>query len=188
MCVAHLLEVFIEKNVGKKIKSAVLLLSLFVFAQCAKPAPELPKDILGIGIGMNRDDAQKRLTEIAEFGRDEEKRQQVWQLKNDPNFDSLFVGYDRNNRVRYVTVVAKEGGKTRYTDIGNLEAAQKQIAQPNQRYVWEVAARDDAPAYQVIVYGNKPEYLNLFSLKRAAQDFVDEDDEKERGESEQESK
>jgi len=77
--------------------------------QCsAKIAPNLPKDILGISVGMNKADAQRRLEEIATFESEGRKVGQLWRLKNDPHFSSVAVDYDKENRVRFVTAFVEK--------------------------------------------------------------------------------
>ncbi len=149
---------------------AMLLLSLVFLSGCSKPAPALPKDLFGISVGESRDEAQKRLSEIATFERDEEKRQQVWQLKNDPRFYKMAIGYDRENRVRYITAfvekaTAKE--RVRFTDVGDLGSAKKEILEPHHRYIWDVAGEGEEegkPDYQVNVYGDNPDFVTIYTL------------------------
>lgn len=171
---------------SKKIKSAVLLLSVFVFAQCAKRAPELPKELLGIGIGMNREDANRRLLEIAKHQRDEPKRQEIWLLNNDPRFGYLVVGYNENDKIRFVMATAKpKGGQpVRYADIGDINRAKLESAGSFHRYIWESPARGNLPAYYVIAQGNNAEILSLYtltdSLTSAEKPGEDEDESGER--------
>ena len=163
----------IGKSSRKKIQSGILILLLFVITQCApKSASELPKDILGISIGMSKNDAQKRLEEIALFERDEEKKQQIWRLKNDPRFSELAVGYDKENNLRYITLfvdkaTAKE--RIRFTDVGDLSKSRKEIIEPHYRYIWEIAASEGKPAYYVNIYGDEPEFLTMFTLSEKVQ-------------------
>ncbi len=171
------------KFAGKKIQSVILLLLVFVTTQCSNPAPNLPKDVLGISVGMSKDDAQKRLTEIAEFERNEEKNQQVWKLKNDSHFSELAVGYNKENQVRYITLfvdqaMAKE--RIRFADVADLSKARSEIVKPHYRYIWEVPASDGKPAYQVNIYGDNQEFVTIYSLSKSiAPDEVKEEDEDE---------
>lgn len=167
---------------GKKGSGFVLLLLLVMAAlECSKPAPDLPKDLFGIRIGMSRDAAQKRLTETADFERDEEKSQQVWRLKSDARFNKLAVGYDRENRVRYITAFVDKATareRVRFSEVGDLSRAKKEILEPHRRYIWETAgaaAADDdetekddergAP-YIVNIYGDEPEFLTIYTLSK----------------------
>ncbi len=67
----------------KRVSAIQLLLSLLLtMSQCARGRRvELPRDILGIYVGMKREDAKRRLEEIAKFERYELKRQEVWKMK-----------------------------------------------------------------------------------------------------------
>ena len=47
------------------------------------------------------------LEEIGKFVRNERKWQQVWAVR-DPSFSDLIVGSDAEDRLRYVTAVARE--------------------------------------------------------------------------------
>ena len=152
---------------------AVCLSLLFSLAltQCASnsSAKNLPQDILGISVGMDKADVQKRLQEIAQFETDLRKRQQLWKLKNDKRFSHVAVGYDNEDKIRYVTAfvdkaIAKE--RIRFTDVGDLTKAKKEIVAPHHRYIWEVEARRGKPAYQVVVNGDNADFLTIYSLAK----------------------
>lgn len=148
----------------------LLLLLLLTMPQCARKAPaELPRDILGIYVGMKKEDAKRRLEEIAKFERDEPKRQEVWKMKDSSRFSYIAVGYDEEDQIRYVTAfvdkaVVKE--RIRFSDVGDLTKAKKEVVEPHRRYIWEVPARDGKPAYIVNIYGNEPEFVLHYSLSR----------------------
>jgi hypothetical protein len=62
------------KVIGKISGLVIFVVVLLLTTQCATktvPAPNLPKDILGISVGMSKADAQKRLEEIAQFERED---------------------------------------------------------------------------------------------------------------------
>jgi len=156
----------IRKVIGLVFTVVILLTTL----QCsAKIAPNLPKDILGISIGMSKADAQQRLEEIATFESGGRKVGQLWKLKNDPHFSSIAVDYDKENRVRFITAfvektTAKE--KIKFTEVGDLTKAKAEIVEPHHRYVWEVPAEGDKPAYVVNVYGVDAEFVENYSLAK----------------------
>lgn len=156
----------------KKIQSLILILLPFVLTQCApKSASELPKDILGISVGMSKENAQKRLEEIAVFERDEEKRQQVWLLKDDAHFKYLILGYDASNQVRYVTAIAEPSvakARIRFSEVGDLSKAKKEVLEPHYKYIWQVHETDGKPDYDVYTYGDSPEFLMHYSLSKRA--------------------
>jgi hypothetical protein len=152
-----------------------LCIAIAPIIQCAKntggaSAANLPGDILGINIGMNKADAVRRLEEVAVFERDERKRQQVWRTKDEARFSHVAVGYDEKERVRYITAFvdkAKATERLRFSDIGDLSAAKKEIVEPHQRYIWDVPAKDGKPAYMIVANGDEPELVSIYSLSRA---------------------
>jgi len=153
---------------GSLLKYFLLTSLLLLITHCAtKPAPALPSDILGIRIGMDKSDAQKQLEAIADFERDERKRQQVWKVRNDPRFSQLAVGYDENNQIRYVTAfvepaTAKE--RIKFSDVGDLSKAKAEIVQPHYRYIWEIPSEGGRRPFVVNVYGDNPEFVTTYSL------------------------
>jgi hypothetical protein len=146
------------------------LVILLTITQCsAKIAPNLPKDILGISVGMNKADAQRRLEEIATFESEGRKVGQLWRLKNDPHFSSVAVDYDKENRVRFVTAFVEKTTtkeKIKFTEVGDLTKARAEIVEPHYRYIWEVPAEGDKAAYVVNVYGDNPEFVETYSLAK----------------------
>jgi hypothetical protein len=146
------------------------LVILLTIMQCsAKIAPNLPKDILGISVGMNKADAQRRLEEIAQFESEDRETGQLWRLKNDPRFRNIAVAYDANNQIRFVTaLVEKKTAKERmrFSEVGDLASAEKQVAEPHYKYFWDVQASEGKPAYRIFVYGNEPEFLTIYSLSK----------------------
>lgn len=163
-------------------KLCILIVLILAVNQCAaKKASELPRDILGISVGMNKDSAEPRLKEIAKLIRLEKKRQEVWTLKSDPRFGYLVVGYDKENKIRYVTAFTKpkDGTPVRPDEIGNLAEAKHESAQANYSYVWQAPARDDKPAYVVTVRGNQPESLSQLSLSTVIDENAAKEEEEE---------
>lgn len=158
-----------NKNILNALGLSICIVILLTMTQCAgRTVSDLPKDILGISVGMNKESVERRLREIGKLEREEPKRQQVWSLRNDPSYAYLAVGYDENNLLNYVTAIAKprDGQAVRYTDVGDLSTAKKEVFEPNHRYIWEVPANGDAPAYLVTVQGTTPEVLSLYTLSK----------------------
>lgn len=162
---------------SKKIKRGLtlpfLLLLLLTMPQCARiqqqSSVQLPADILGIYVGMKKEDANKRLGEIATFERNERKQQQMWRLNNDTRFSHLAVGYDKEDKVRYVTAfvdatTAKE--RIRFSDVGDLSKAKNEILEPHYRYIWDVPPVNGRPAFSVNIYGDNPQSLSFYSLSK----------------------
>lgn len=131
---------------------------------------------------MNKEDAEKHLEEIAVFERDERKRQQVWKLKSDSHFNFIAVGYDENDKIRYATAfadkkTAKE--KIRFSEVGDLLKAKQEIVEPHYRYIWEVPANGERPAYFVNIYGDNAEFVTTYTLSKIYQpgELKDSDEE-----------
>lgn len=151
-------------------KSSILVVIVLTMTQCVgKTTSELPKDILGISIGMSKENADRRLREIGKFIREEGKRQQVWMLNDNPNLGHIAIGYSENNQVRYVTAFAKprDGQPLPYKNVGDLSAAKEEIAGPNRRYIWQVPAQGDTPGYSVIARGGNAEFLSSYTLSKS---------------------
>jgi hypothetical protein len=143
---------------------SVLLLSM---TQCTRKTADLPRDLLGIYIGMHQEDAQKRLEEIAVFESKARKAGHLWKLKNDPRFSHLAIDYNKENKIRFVTAfadpaTAKE--RIRFAEVGDLTAARAEISEPHYRYIWEVPAEGDKPPSVVNIYGDNPEFVTTYSL------------------------
>ncbi len=157
----------------KTLELGILLVIVLMMTQCAvQSAPDLPKDILGISIGMSKEDAQRRLEEIAVFESETRKVGQLWKLKNDPHFSSLAVDYDKENRIRFVSAfvekaTAKE--KIKFADVGDLTKAKAEIVEPHYRYIWEASSEGDRAAYIVNIYGDNPEFVTTYSLAKKFQ-------------------
>jgi len=156
----------------KNLLVGFLFIGLLTVTQCATkavPAPDLPKDILGIRVGMGRDDAQRRLEEIAQFLREDRKTGQLWRLKDDSRFNHIAVAYDRDKKIRFVTVFVEKTTvkeRMRFSDVGDLSIAEKQVTGPHSNYFWDVPAGAGNPAYRILVYGNEPEFLTIYSLSK----------------------
>ena len=76
-----------------KIAVAICCLLLLVPA-CAKSVEPKP-EILGIRLGMSREEAHARLQSIGQLEKEERRQQQVWRLTNDPGYTHLMVAYNK---------------------------------------------------------------------------------------------
>lgn len=145
----------------------ILLLSMSQYATKSQTRFSLPREIVGLAVGMSRADAQKRLEQIGEFERDDRKQQQVWRLKDDPRYSHIIIGFDANEQVRYLTAfVDKSKARVLFSDIGDITKSKQEIVKPHYKYTWEVPATDGKPSYLVVAYGNEPELLSSCSLSR----------------------
>ncbi len=146
---------------------AVFLVALSVSAVVLAGTPQ--PEIMGISLGMSRDDARARLKSIGNLERETRKRQEVWIIKDD-RISHLLVGYDPEFRVRYVTAIARTGGpRIRYDDIANLESALRENNQGNYKLTWQIAARSGHSAYVLIAHGHDSQYLESYSVKKSDQ-------------------
>lgn len=163
---------FIKDLTIKTLKLSIFVVVLLTTLQCtakSEPASDLPKDILGISVGISKADAQKRLEEIAVFERDERKNQQVWKMKDNSRFGNIAVGYDKDERIRYVTGFVDKDAvkeKIRFTDVGDLSKAKQEILEPHYRYIWEVPATENNLAYFVNIYGDNRDFVTTYSLAK----------------------
>lgn len=171
-----------KKSVKVGLRLVCLLSALIVSAAaCSKPAPDLPKDILGVRVGMNKADADRHLRETAKFNREDDQSEQLWSLSGNPNFDYLAIGYDRDKQVRYVTAIAKskDGKPVLFNDVGDLTKAKKEVVGLHHRYTWEIAASEKQPAYLVIAQGGNAESLSLYTLTKPRNPEEQEEEEQE---------
>jgi hypothetical protein len=151
----------------KRLVFLVFSVFLLSMTQCARKTTDLPKDLLGIYIGMTREDAQKRLEEIAVFESKARKVGHLWKLKDNPRFSHLAIDYNKENKIRFVTAfvdaaTAKE--RIRFAEIGDLATAKTEISEPHYRYIWEVPAEGEKPARVVNIYGDNPEFVTMYTL------------------------
>jgi hypothetical protein len=144
-----------------------LLLTLFVMglsllAAGAQPSPA----ILGIRLGMPYEKAHAKLNKIAQF-KSEDEGQQVWTLNHDSHFQHAIIGFDRDRKVRYVTVLARTNGQpVNYEDIGNLSEATRSGSPGNLRYTWKLTDTQEGFEYEVTARGSDPHHLTRYSIKR----------------------
>ncbi len=149
--------------------SLLLVIGVLVSAAPARPRPE----IMGISLEMSRDNARARLKTIGSLEKEDRKRQEVWAVK-DARISHLLVGYDAENRVRYVTAVARtDGPKIRYQEVADVKSAQRTVVQGNHKLTWEIEARRGHFAYILIARGHDPQYLDSYSVKKADQEEID---------------
>ena len=155
-------------------KRIVSLLPLFLFVGFVVAAPATPRpEILGISLDMSRDAARARLQSIGSLEREDRKRQEVWTIR-DERISHLLVGYDMENRVRYVTAIARtDGPRMRYQEVADTNSAKHAVVQGNHKLTWEVDARHGRFGYIIIARGHDPEYLDSYSVKKADQEEIE---------------
>lgn len=163
-----------------KIKSGILLLSLLILTQCSKSVPESSKNILGVSIGMNKTEAERHLREVGQLERIEVKHQEVWALPENTRYSRVALGYDEDDKIRYVTAFARHQENTtqiRYEDFGDMKTARQNVFLAGKEYVWEVPAQNDKPGFFIIIRGSDPTYAMTASLMKSGAPKESEKDE-----------
>ncbi|HEY0367462.1 MAG TPA: hypothetical protein VGC73_13410 [Pyrinomonadaceae bacterium] len=149
--------------------SLLLVMSVLVSAAPARPRPE----IMGISLDMKRDEALVRLKSIGSLEKEARQRQEVWAIK-DVRISHLLVGYDADNRVRYVTAIARtDGPRIRYHEVADLKSAQRSDTTGNHKFTWEIEERRGQSAFLVIARGHDSQYLDSYSVKKKDQEEID---------------
>jgi hypothetical protein len=155
----------------KRIVSVALFVALAGLASAAQA--KVKPEIMGISLEMGREAAQARLKALGQLEKEDRKRQEVWAIK-DRRISHLLVGYDDENRVRYVTAIARtDGPRIRYQEIAELKDAQRASVQGNYRFTWEIPERRGQFAFVVIAHGRDPNFLDSYSVKKVSDEEVD---------------
>ena len=145
-------------------KRLLLILVLTANLLCATRVP--PPEILGIRLGMSYPQAHAKLTTIAQF-KNEDEGQEVWTLRGDPHYQTLIVGFDRERRVRYVTVLASPQGKAvDYSDVADVHGATSSGQPGNLVFNWKGHDPKSRIEYLAIAKGRDPHRLSSYSVKR----------------------
>ena len=146
---------------------ATICCLLLLASSCATGVAPKP-EILGIRLGMTREEAHARLKNIGQLEKEERRQQEVWRLTSDPVYSHLMVAYNKEyTSVRYITAVANEQGRRiRYADVINPGDARFESTQASHVYTQEVAARADQPGFVTKAIGNDPTYLKYYSVER----------------------
>ncbi len=158
---------------------ALCFISLLFAAglSAAADRPARPRrDLVGLRVGMTEEAAHRRLEKMGhprkeEQGEEEEEgREEVWEVR-DPYFSHVIVGFDEGGRIRYVTAVAREGGRSRmrYSDVASLKTARQEgdVSINNYHFVWELSRRGKEPRCFVEARGRDPLYLSTYTIKKA---------------------
>lgn len=150
----------------KKILIYTFCLSLlFTFAQFAEA--KTGGDILGLSVGMSREDAIARLQKLGKKDHDERKQQEIWKLRGDERFSHIIIAFDKEYKnVRFVTAKARADGKrVRYSDVLDIKKAVATITPNNYKYVQEVPANGKNAGYKIIARGTDKNYLTYFAVE-----------------------
>jgi hypothetical protein len=155
-------------------RRTLIFLVVMSIGVLASGAPAMPRaEIMGVSLDMSRDDARTRLKSIGNLEREDRKRQEVWAIK-DPRISHLLVGYDADNRVRYVTAIARtDGPRIRYQEVADLRSAERVVNQGNHKFTWEVEARRGRAAFVMIARGHDSQFLDSYSVKKMDQEEIE---------------
>jgi hypothetical protein len=151
---------------------------LLLAAACAASSGPKP-EILGVRLGMNREEAHARLQAIGKLEKEERRQQEVWRLDSDPSYSHLMVAYNKEyTSVRYVTAVANaQGRRVPYAEVVNLGGARLDSAQASRTYTQELPERFGRPGFVAKAIGTDPTYLTYYSVERADPEEEGDDDE-----------
>lgn len=151
-----------------KITVTICCLLLLLLAQACATAVEPKPEILGVRLGMSREEAHARLRDIGQLEKEERRQQEVWRLTGDPAYSHLMVAYNKEyTSVRYVTAVAGEQGRRlRYSDVVDVAHARKETTAASHAYTQEMPARADQPGFIARAMGSDPTYLKYYSVER----------------------
>jgi hypothetical protein len=160
-------------------KTVVALCCLFLLAAACATKNELRPEILGVRLGMSRDEAHARLQAIGKLEKEERRQQEVWRLNNDPSYSHLMVAYNKDyTSVRYVTAVANEQGRrVPYAEVIDLGSARLESAQSSRTYWQELPERFGRPGFVAKAIGTDPTYLKYYSVVRSDSEGEEEDEE-----------
>ena len=150
-------------------KIAVAICCLLVLAPACATSVEPKPEIVGIRLGMSREEAHARLQSIGQLEKEERRQQEVWRLANDPTYSHLMVAYNKEyTAVRYITAVANEQGRrVRYADVVDLARAREQNTPASRAYTQDVPARGDQQGFVAKAMGADATYLKFYSVEKA---------------------
>ena len=150
-------------------KTVVTVCCLLLLAAACATSAEPEPEILGVRLGMSREEAHARLQQLGKLEKEERRQQEVWQLTDDPSYSHLMVAYNKGyTSVRYVTAVAKEQGRpVSYAAVVNLGGARLESTQASRTYTQETPARAGRPGFITKAIGSDPTYLKYYSVETA---------------------
>jgi hypothetical protein len=109
----------------------------------ARPVPKRPRpEVFGVRLEMGKREAHARLGKLGTLEKEERRgNQEVWAV-GDRRVSHLIVGYDPEDRVRYVTALARaDAPRIRYDEIASLKTARLASAPGSYKYTWEVEGK-----------------------------------------------
>lgn len=126
-------------------------------------------NVLGIEVGMSRNEALILLKKIGKIDREESKQQEIWTLREEFHYSYIVIGFNKEKtEVRYITAKAREKGRpVRYSDVLDIKKARQTGTVNNYKYVLDVPASGEKAGYIVTARGQSPNYLTYFSIKKS---------------------
>jgi hypothetical protein len=168
-----------ENGMHLKLRYAAVAISMVLPACCAAAAQTAPPTQLqGIHIGEPADEVRRELSPKASFEKEEEG-QQVWRVLKDPSVQYVFVGFDRERTVRYVTTVASPlGTPMPCAPLGDPGTAVKREEPGNIEMRRDI--RQPGVDLTVIARGPSPDRLRICSIKKQGAGLEQEEEEEQR--------
>lgn len=164
----------------------ILFILLFGAAGCSirslADSADLPDNVAGLKLAMTKDEVRTNFAANGELVNELEKNQQLWRLKNDPHFSQIVVGFDRENKVRFVTAFAEKDKVSklmRFDEIGTLKNAKAEILPPHYRYTWEISVSKSDSPYFLTAYGDNPDFVTMYSIFTKSSSAEEEEEESE---------
>ena len=117
----------------------------------------------GVRIEMAKKRVHTVLSRVADY-KSQDENQEVWIFRNDPSVQTLIVGYAADNRVRYITVLAKKQGKAlACKPLGDIKNAQ--VAGKAGTYVYTHSWKEHGDKYAVMAR-SEAGHLTSCSVKK----------------------
>lgn len=114
----------------------------------------------GVSLGQSEQQVRKALTTTADFQKEDEG-QQVWKLRDDAQAQYVFVGFDAEKRVRYVTVMAKPKQSIPCAPLGEGPSVQRRGKAGNYEFMRKLDIDE-----VVLAKGPDADHLLFCSLKK----------------------
>lgn len=151
------------------------LISALLASVCAAADVDAPA-LRGIRIEMKKEQVNKVLERVADY-KSQDENQEVWRFKNDSAARSIFVGYAPDNRVRYITIMAKENGTPLdCKPLRDVRKAQQTGVAGN--YTFTRPWKEHHEEFVAIAKGPSRDKLTSCSVKKVGVGMEDEEEEK----------
>ena len=152
----------------RRFSAICFLLTVFTVSAQLALAKSPPGDVFGVRPGMNESEARRLMNKVGRQQVNDRMKHDVWEVR-DSRISFVGLRFDaRTKVVRWITAIARTDSKhrLRYSDVGDLIAAQHKTDGTNHTYIWRVPARGKHPAYVFEALGNDPQFLNSYRLLR----------------------